>query len=161
MKDSSTTARGTTEAHEDRIQRVYLDTTRDAEFYGGHVWKVEYSQAYSHADRWFTTPQAANDYATEQERFRLALAARQEPPAGFVPDSGCGICSPCDCPQTFSGPHLYAQDGSMGITTAWSAADGVEFYIDQRPGARLDLAAARALHQLLGATIIEVEDVTA
>jgi hypothetical protein len=168
MKDSSTTSQGTPEVYEDRIQRVYRDTTRDLDFYGGHVWKVEYSQAYSHADRWFTTLQEATNYATEQERFRVALTPEQLPPTGFTADPGfyCyGEALPngqiCDQPTTYSGPSRYTPDGSMGITTAWSAPDGLEFHIDQRPGARLDLASAKVLHQLLGATILEVEDATA
>ena len=74
MDDFSSPSSGTAVIQEDRIKRVYRDTTRDFDFYGGHVWKVEYSEAYSHADRWFTSLQEATDYAMEQDRFRVALA---------------------------------------------------------------------------------------
>ncbi len=164
MKDSSSTSDGTTDVFEDRIQRVYLDRTRDFEFYGGHVWKVEYTPAYSHADRWFTTLQEATDYAAEQDRFRVALAAEQLPPAGFTADPSCGLCYPdahpsgqfCDFPTTYSGPSRYSPDNAWGISTSWNVSDGLELFIDSRPNARLDLAAAKSLHAILGEVLQEV-----
>lgn len=164
MQDSSSPTSRTTVVQEDRIQRVYRDLSRDFEFYSGHVWKVEYTEAYSHADRWFTSLQAATDYAMEQDRFRVALAAPQLPPADFTADPSCGLCFPdthpngqfCDQPTTYSGPSRYSADNAWGISTSWSAADGLEFFIDSRPGARLDTAAAKTLHQLLGEVLQEV-----
>lgn len=158
MSDLTSTSERPTE---DRVQRVYRDTKRDPEFYEGHVWKVEYSEAYSHANRWFRTLQEANDYATQQEGFRTALADVQQPPPGFTADPTCGLCFPeshidhCDG-QTFSGPQRYSADGAFGVSTAWTSADGVELYIDQRPNARLDIAAAKELHSLLGSVLQEV-----
>lgn len=165
MQDSSSSSHGTTEVFEDRVQRVYRDLNHKDVFTGEPMWKVEYSEAYSHADRWFTSLQEANDYATEQDRFRVALAAEQLPPAGFTADPSCGLCYPdthpngqfCDQPTTYSGPSRYSPDNAWGITTSWSAADGLEFFIDQRPSARLDAAAAKTLHQLLGEVLQEVK----
>lgn len=164
MKDSNSNSSGTTEVFEDRIQRVYRDTTRDPAIYGDFMWKVEYTQAYSHADRWFTTLQEATDYAAEQDRFRVALAAEQLPPAGFTADPSCGLCYPdthpngqfCDQPTTYSGPSRYTTDSAWGVSTSWSAADGLEMFIDSRPNARLDLSAAKALHSLIGEVLQEV-----
>jgi len=62
--------------YDDRVQRVYLDTSRPA-IYGEYVWKVEYSPAYSYADRWFTTEQEALDYAAEQEGRRKTSEGRE------------------------------------------------------------------------------------
>ena len=146
------------------ILTLARDTTRDFDFYGGHVWKVEYSEAYSHADRWFTSLQEATDYAMEQDRFRVALAPVQLPPAGFTADPSCGLCYPdthpngqfCDQPTTYSGPSRYSPGNAWGISTSWSAGDGLEFFIDSRPGARLDAATAKTLHQLLGDVLQEV-----
>lgn len=83
------------------------------------------------------------------------------PPAGFTADPTCGLCFPeahvgqCEG-QTFSGPQRYSSDGAIGVSTAWTAADGIELYIDQRPNARLDIAAAQELHSLLAAVLQEV-----
>lgn len=155
----------TTAITESRIKRVYRDLTRDPDFYGGHTWKVEYTLAYSHADRWFTSQQEAEQYADEQEGFRFALASAAEPPAGFTPDPTCGRCfpvghgegGPCSMPTTYSGPSRYISGNAAGISTSWNVADGLEFFIDQRPSAVLDLPAARELMQLLADIIKEVQ----
>lgn len=140
----------------DRIRRVYLDPSRDADFYGGHVWKVEYSPAYSHADRWFTTRQEAVEWSKEQEKLRSDRAIKRNPtpPGGFHLiqdnwDEEFGV------PYHF-GPGDYIEGKRAGVHAHWTPADGVLFEIEVAPDNYLDLSEAQALYQLLGEVLREV-----